>query len=183
MCWFKMNGATLILDDPVSHDNSWIPWQIADFLSPSPKSRRPNDTQASWAPHPYPRYAEYGTRFWRSNFWYLCNLRGYRRSQMLHCKIGSTLAYEVFHKKIFALPGHLRFLRALWYCYGMPYYRFWYFPSKKRESDGHHLYYPKKSNDQLKNHTCKNATSVIKKLQLPLSNATWRVSISKGLEK
>ena len=43
---------------------------------------------------------------------------------------------------------------------------------KKRESDGHRLYYPKKSNDQLKNHTCKNVASVIKKLQLPLSNAT-----------
>ena len=32
-----------------------------------------------------------GSVFWRINFWYLCNLRGYRQSQMLHYKIGSTL--------------------------------------------------------------------------------------------
>ena len=32
---------------------------------------------------------------------------------MLHCKIRITLASEVFTKKYYALPKHLRFLRAL----------------------------------------------------------------------
>ena len=61
----------------------------------------------------------FGSVFLRSNFWYQCNLRCYWQSQMLHCKIRSTLASEVFHKKYYALPKHLRFLRALWYSYWM----------------------------------------------------------------
>ena len=42
--------------------------------------------------------------FW-STFWYLHNLRGYRQSQMLHCKMRSTLASEVFHAKVLCLSG------------------------------------------------------------------------------
>ena len=38
-----------------------------------------------------------GAFFSWSTFWYLCNLRGYRQSQVLHCKMRGTLASEVFH--------------------------------------------------------------------------------------
>ena len=40
-----------------------------------------------------------GAFFSWSTFWYLCNLRGYRQSQVLHCKMRGTLASEVFHAK------------------------------------------------------------------------------------
>ena len=75
----------------------------------------------------------FGSVFLRSNFWYRCNLRCYWQSQMLHCKIRITLASEVFTKKYYALPKHLRFLRALWYSYWMSHMYFDISKHRKRK--------------------------------------------------
>ena len=75
----------------------------------------------------------FGSVFLRSNFWYQRNLRCYWQSQMLHRKIRITLASEVFHKKYYALPKHLRFLRALWYSYWMSHMYFDISKHRKRK--------------------------------------------------
>ena len=75
----------------------------------------------------------FGSVFLRSNFWYQRNLRCYWQSQMLHRKIRITLASEVFHKKYYALPKHLRFLRALWYSYWMSHMYFDTSKQRKRK--------------------------------------------------
>ena len=75
----------------------------------------------------------FGSVFLSSNFWYRCNLRCYWQSQMLHCKIRITLASEVFTKKYYALPKHLRFLRALWYSYWMSHMYFDISKHRKRK--------------------------------------------------
>ena len=75
----------------------------------------------------------FGSVFLRSNFWYQCNLRCYWQSQMLHCKIRSTLASEVFHKKIlcFAKASEV-FEGIVIFLLNVPHV-FWYFQTKKEK--------------------------------------------------
>ena len=75
----------------------------------------------------------FGSVFLRSNFWYRCNLRCYWQSQMLHCKIRSTLASEVFHKKIlcFAKASEV-FEGIVIFLLNVPHV-FWYFQTQKEK--------------------------------------------------
>ena len=75
----------------------------------------------------------FGSVFLRSNFWYRCNLRCYWQSQMLHCKIRSMLASEVFHKKIlcFAKASEV-FEGIVIFLLNVPNV-FWYFQTQKEK--------------------------------------------------
>ena len=90
-------------------------------------------TSWTWSPTLILNVQNFGRVFLRSNFWYQRNLRCYWQSQMLHRKIRITLASEVFHKKYYALPKHLRFLRALWYSYWMSHMYFDISKHRKRK--------------------------------------------------